>query len=193
MGITRLMNLLREKCPKSIKSVPLSHYTGQIFALDASMAMYQFLISTQTIKTSGFSIAELRDEEGNLTGHLLGLLNRTLMLMEHGIRPVWVFDGKPPEAKLNCLRGRKERKDNAEKEKDEAKDQGDLEKALKFANQTIRIDQKMTDDAKKLIKLLGIPVIEAPSEAEATCSILAKDKKVFAAATEDMDTICFGC
>jgi len=193
MGIKRLMNLLKEKCPKSIRSVPLSNYTGQIFALDASMAMYQFLISTQTIKTAGFSIAELRDEEGNLTGHLLGLLNRTLMLMEHGIRPVWVFDGKPPEAKMNTLRGRKEVKDNAEKEKDEAKDQGDMEKALKFANQTIRIDQKMTDDAKKLISLLGIPVIEAPSEAEATCSILAKDKKVFAAATEDMDTLCFGC
>ena len=186
------MNLLKEKCPKSIRSVPLSNYTGQLFALDASMAMYQFLISTQTIKT-GFSIAELRDEQGNLTGHLLGLLNRTLMLMEHGIRPVWVFDGKPPEAKMNTLRGRKEIKENAEKEKDEAKDQGDMEKALKFANQTIKIDQKMTDDAKKLISLLGIPVIEAPSEAEATCSILAKDKKVFAAATEDMDTLCFGC
>ena len=192
MGIKRLMNLLREKAPKSIKSVPLSNYTGQLFALDASMAMYQFLISTQTIKT-GFSIAELRDEQGNLTGHLLGLLNRTLMLMEHGIRPVWVFDGKPPEAKMNTLRGRKEIKENAEKEKDEAKDQGDMEKALKFANQTIKIDQKMTDDAKKLISLLGLPVIEAPSEAEATCSILAKDKKVFAAATEDMDTLCFGC
>ena len=192
MGIKRLMNLLREKAPKSIKSVPLSNYTGQLFALDASMAMYQVLISTQTIKT-GFSIAELRDEQGNLTGHLLGLLNRTLMLMEHGIRPVWVFDGKPPEAKMNTLRGRKEIKENAEKEKDEAKDQGDMEKALKFANQTIKIDQKMTDDAKKLISLLGIPVIEAPSEAEATCSILAKDKKVFAAATEDMDTLCFGC
>ena len=68
-----------------------------------------------------------------------------------------------------------------------------MEKALKFANQTIRIDDKMTDDAKKLIKLLGIPVIDAPSEAEATCSILARDKKVFAAATEDMDTLCFGC
>ena len=110
------------------KECPLSNYTGQLFALDASMAMYQFLISTQTIKTAGFSIAELRDEEGNLTGHLLGLLNRTLMLMEHGIRPVWVFDGKPPEAKMNTLRGRKEIKENAEKEKDEAKDQGDLEK-----------------------------------------------------------------
>ena len=194
MGITRLMMLLREKCPQSIKIRPLSHYTGQLFALDASMAMYQFLISTQSVnKTTGFSIAELTDPEGNLTGHLVGLLNRTLFLMEHGIRPVWVFDGKPPEAKVHVLRQRKERKENAEKEKDELKDEGKMEEALKFANQTIKISQKMTDDAKKLIKLLGIPIIEAPSEAEATCAILVKNKKVDVAATEDMDTLCFGC
>ena len=188
------MALLREKCPQSIKIRPLSNYTGQLFALDASMAMYQFLISTQTInKTTGFSIAELTDSEGNLTGHLVGLLNRTLFLMEHGIRPVWVFDGKPPEAKIHVLKQRKERKENAEKEKDELKDEGKMEEALKFANQTIKITQKMTDDAKKLIKLLGIPMIEAPSEAEATCAILVKNKKVDVAATEDMDTLCFGC
>ena len=186
------MTLLKEKCPQSIKSLPLKTYTGQIFSLDASLSMYQFLISTQQIK-SGFSIADLRDSEGNLTGHLLGIFNRTIMLMENGIRPVWVFDGKPPEAKKNVLKKRKEIKENAEKEKSEAKDEGDMEKALKFANQTIRIDKKMVEDAKKLIKLLGIPVIEAPSEAEATCSIMAKDKICYCACTEDMDTLCFGC
>jgi flap endonuclease-1 len=156
------------------------------------MAMYQFLISTQQIK-GGFSIADLRDAEGNLTGHLLGLYNRSIMLMENGIRPCWVFDGKPPDAKIFVLRKRKERKENAEREKSEAKDEGDMEAALKFANQTVKIDKKMTDDAKKLIKLLGLPVIEAPSEAEATCAILAKNKLVDCAATEDMDTLCFGC
>ena len=186
------MTLLKEKCPQSIKSLPLKTYTGQIFSLDASLSMYQFLISTQQIK-SGFSISDLRDSEGNLTGHLLGIFNRTIMLMENGIRPVWVFDGKPPEAKKNVLKKRKEIKENAEKEKSEAKDEGDMEKALKFANQTIKIDNKMVDDAKKLIKLLGIPVIEAPSEAEATCSIMAKDKICYCACTEDMDTLCFGC
>ena len=186
------MTLLKEKCPQSIKSLPLKTYTGQIFSLDASLSMYQFLISTQQIK-SGFSIADLRDSEGNLTGHLLGIFNRTIMLMENGIRPVWVFDGIPPEAKKNVLKKRKEIKENAEKEKSEAKDEGDMEKALKFANQTIRIDKKMVEDAKKLIKLLGIPVIEAPSEAEATCSIMAKDKICYCACTEDMDTLCFGC
>ena len=192
MGIFRLMTLLKEKCPECIKSLPLKSFTGQIFALDASLSMYQFLISTQQIK-SGFSISDLRDSEGNLTGHLLGLFNRSIMLMENGIRPIWVFDGKPPDAKRNVLMKRKEIKENAEKEKNEAKDEGNMEKALKFANQTIKIDKKMTDDAKKLITLLGIPLIEAPSEAEASCSILAKDKICFCACTEDMDTLCFGC
>ena len=192
MGITRLMNLLREKAPNAIKTVSLHTYTGHAFALDASMAMYQFLISTQQIK-SGFSIAELRDSNGNLTGHLLGLYNRSIMLMENGIKPVWVFDGKPPEAKSHVLKQRKQRKEDAEKGKSEAKDEGDMERALKLSNQTVKIDQQMTNDAKRLVQLLGLPMIEAPSEAEATCSILAKSGKVYAAATEDMDSLCFGC
>lgn len=46
--------------------------TGKIVACDASMAIYQFLIATQTMK-QGMGIGELRDEAGNLTGHLVGL------------------------------------------------------------------------------------------------------------------------
>ena len=186
------MNLLREKCPSCIRQVKLNQYIGQIFALDASMAMYQFLISTQTIKT-GWTISELKDKDGNLTGHLIGMYHRTLKLMECGIKPVWVFDGKPPEAKMNTLRGRKERKEDAKKNEEEAKDKGEMEEALKFANQTIRITPQMTADAKKMVTLLGVPMIEAPSEAEASCSILAKSQKANAAVTEDMDTLCFGC
>lgn len=192
MGITRLIALLKEKCPSSIKKKKLGAYVGQIFALDASMAMYQFLIATQQVKV-GWTIAELKDPEGNLTGHLLGLYNRSIMLMNHGIKPVWVFDGKPPEAKINVLRGRKEKKEDAKKGEEEAIDQGDMEKALKFANQTVRITEKMTEDAKKLINLMGLPVIQATSEAEASCSILAKSGKANVAATEDMDSLCFGC
>merc|ERR1712216_880792 len=38
----------------------------------------------------------------------------------------------------------------------------------------------------------GIPVVEAPSEAEATCAALCRDGKVYAAATEDADCLTFG-
>lgn len=51
----------------------------------------------------------------------------------------------------------------------------------------------MTEDAKKMIKLMGLPIIDAPCEAEAQCAIMTFDgSDVFAAATEDMDTLTFG-
>ncbi len=48
-------------------------------------------------------IGELRDAEGNLTGHLVGLFHRTIQFMENGVKPIWVFDGKPPELKAHVL------------------------------------------------------------------------------------------
>jgi len=38
---------------------------------------------------------------------------------------------------------------------------------------------------------MGVPYIIAPTEAEAQCAVLAKAGKVYAAASEDMDTLCF--
>jgi flap endonuclease-1 len=50
----------------------------------------------------------------------------------------------------------------------------------------------MTEDAKTLLRLMGVPVIEAPTEAEAQCAALAKAGEVHAAVSEDMDTLTFG-
>lgn len=48
------------------------------------------------------------------------------------------------------------------------------------------------EDARRLLKLMGVPVVEAPCEAEAQCAELVKTGKVFATATEDMDALTFG-
>ena len=45
---------------------------------------------------------------------------------------------------------------------------------------------------KHLLRLMGIPVVEAPGEAEAQCAELVKGGKVFATGTEDMDALTFG-
>lgn len=50
-------------------------------ALDASMSMYQFLVSTQGISSDSNFLTTLTDSEGNKTGHLLGLFNRTVLLI----------------------------------------------------------------------------------------------------------------
>ena len=110
---------------------------------------------------------ELKDADGNLTGHLVGLYHRTIQFMEAGVKPIWVFDGKPPDLKAKELDKRKELKQNAEEEKDKAMEAGDWEKAKQMAGRSIKITSEMMADAKKLVRLMGCPVIEAPCEAEA--------------------------
>ena len=48
------------------------------------------------------------------------------------------------------------------------------------------------EDAKKLVKLMGVPVISAPCEAEAQCAKLTTMGLAFGTATEDMDALTFG-
>jgi flap endonuclease-1 len=112
--------------------------------------------------------------------------------MENGIRPCWVFDGKPPEAKYKVLQERKKKKDNASDQMESAKEQGDTDRILKLAGQSVRVTPTMSEDAKTLIRLLGLPVVEAPTEAEAQCAVMAKAGIVYAVATEDTDCLTFG-
>ena len=55
----------------------------------------------------------------------------------------------------------------------------------------VRVTREHNAECKKLLKLMGVPYIDAPTEAEAQCAVLARGGKVYAAASEDMDTLCF--
>lgn len=62
--------------------------------------------------------------DGETTSHLMGTFYRTIRLIENGIKPVYVFDGKPPDLKAHQLDKRKERRDEAEKELQKATEAG---------------------------------------------------------------------
>ena len=157
------------------------------------MAIYQFLIATQSFSKMGVpGVSELKDAEGNLTGHLVGLFHRTVQFMENGVKPIWVFDGKPPDLKSKELEKRSLLKKAAEEQKETAIAEGDMERAKQMAGRSIRITPEMMADAKKLVQLMGVPYIEAPGEAEAQCAELCKMGLAFGTATEDMDALTFG-
>ncbi len=209
MGIKGLMKLLDEEAPGCYRETTLDTYLGRVVAIDASMQLYQFMIQIRAMSggNAGSGLAQqLTNADGEVTSHIHGFFTRSIRLMESGLKPVFVFDGKPPTLKGGILAKRKAQKEKAERDLAEAEAKlaeasetadaeardNAIEEANRLAKRSIHVTKEHNEDIKQLLKLMGIPVIEAPCEAEAQCAELCKKGKVFAIGTEDMDSLTFG-
>ncbi|KIO18056.1 hypothetical protein M407DRAFT_32266 [Tulasnella calospora MUT 4182] len=187
MGIKGLTALLVENAPAAIKDHEIKTLFGRKVAVDASMSIYQFLIA---VRSKDGEV--LTNEAGETTSHLMGFFYRTIRMVENGIKPAYVFDGKPPELKSGVLAKRFERRKEATEQGEEAKEVGTTEEVDRLSRRTVRVTKEHNAECQRLLKLMGIPCVVAPSEAEAQCAELARGGKVYAAGSEDMDTLTFG-
>src|SRR3989338_9725804 len=169
---------------KPIEIDELSHKT---IIVDTPLWLYQFLSSIR--QRDG---ALLEDSKGNVTSHLAGLISRVTNLIEKQIKLAFVFDGEPPALKRKTLEKRKEIKQEAQKEYEKAAEKGDEDLMKKYAQRTSRLTDCMIEEAERLIEALGLPVIQAPTEAEAQASHIVKKGDAFALATNDADALLFG-
>ncbi|KAF5739933.1 flap endonuclease 1-like isoform X5 [Tripterygium wilfordii] len=187
MGIKGLTKLLADNAPKAMKEQKFESYFSRKIAIDASMSIYQFLI---VVGRSGTEM--LTNEAGEVTSHLQGMFTRTIRLLEAGMKPIYVFDGQPPDLKKQELAKRYSKRADATEDLAAAVETGNKEDIEKFSKRTVKVTRQHNEDCKRLLKLMGVPVIEAPSEAEAQCAALCKLGKVYAVASEDMDSLTFG-
>ncbi len=165
----------------------LEAFGSRIVAIDAYNAIYQFL---STIRGSdGMPLSDIR---GNMTSHLSGLLYRNTNFLSLGIKPVWIFDGKPPSLKSAEIERRKAAKTDAAVKYERAIAEGNMEEARKYAQQTTSMKDSMVSQSKELLDLFGIPHIQAPSEGEATAAHLTATEHAWASASQDYDSILFG-
>lgn len=169
-----------------IKEIDLGFLNNKVLIVDSPMWLYQFLSS---IRQRDGSL--LTDSKGNVTSHLMGLMTRISNLSQQNIKLAFVFDGEPPKLKHLTLEKRKEIKIAAQKNFESAKEKNDVELMKKYASRTSRLTNEMIEEAKKLVEAFGLPIINAPSEAEAQASFIAKNNDAFAIATNDADALLF--
>src|SRR3989338_5253238 len=168
------------------REISLEELKNKKLAVDASQVLYQFLSSIR--QPDG---TPLMDSNENITSHLMGISTRIPSLIERNIRLAFVFDGKPPLLKIQEQEQREHRKQLAEKKLDEAKEEGDEELMLKYSKQSIRLNFRMIEESKELLKAFGLPVIQAPSEAEAQCSFMAEKGDVYGVVSTDYDSLLY--
>ncbi len=167
------------------KSTEIKALSGRWVAVDAFNTLYQFLsIIRQKDGTP------LMDSTGRVTSHLSGLLYRTTNLVEAGIKVVFVFDGDPHPFKAETLQERSEVREKAAADWEEARAQG--EDGFKYAQAASRINAEILDDARRLIKSMGLPFVQAPSEGEAQAAHMAAKGDVYIVGSQDYDALLFG-
>ncbi|MEM1618342.1 MAG: flap endonuclease-1 [Desulfurococcaceae archaeon] len=180
---------LKDLIPDNVKVVitDLRVLMGKVIAIDAYNALYQFLTAIR--QPDG---TPLMDSQGRVTSHLSGLFYRTINIVENGIKPVYVFDGVPPEIKAREIEKRKAVKEEATKKYEEALATGDLEAARRYAAMAAKLTEDMVKEAKNLLEAMGIPWVQAPAEGEAQAAYMAQVGDAYATTSQDYDSLLFG-
>ncbi|MBU0530283.1 MAG: flap endonuclease-1 [Candidatus Aenigmatarchaeota archaeon] len=170
------------------KEIKIEDLAGRMIGIDGYNILYQFL---STIRDR-FTGEPLRNSKGEITSHLSGLFYRTVKIVEAGIQPVYVFDGKPPEFKKKLIEERIKIRENAKDRWEEALKKGDVEEVRIASQGAVRLTSDMVDTAKKLLTAMGVAWIQAPSEGEAQLAVMASKGEIWASGSQDWDSLLFG-
>ena len=169
-------------------TIELADLRGRRLAVDAHGELYQFLALIRLPDGT-----PLKDAQGRITSHLSGLFYRTTRLIaDIGLELAFVFDGRPPAEKISEIARRRAVRERYEEEATAARQAGDLARAYSKSTMTSRLTADMIADAKELLRLMGLPIVEAPSEAEAQAAHIARRGDAWAAASKDYDALLFG-
>jgi flap endonuclease-1 len=172
----------------ALSEVRFEEVAGSVVAVDAHNWLYRYLTTTvkftreETYTTAG------GEEVANLVGVVQGLPK----FFEHDLVPVFVFDGGVTELKDDEVEARREARERAEKQRQEAEERGDAVAAARLEARTQRLTDVIHETTRELLELLDVPVVEAPAEGEAQASHMAIRGDVDYVGSEDYDTLLFG-
>lgn len=184
MGIKHLSNVIAKHAPGAVSKTSMASLAGQTIGVDASIVLYQHMVALR-----GHGRPELANANGDSTAHIHAIITKTLSLLRHGIVPVYVFDGEPPKLKQHTLTKRREVRQQAKTQLEQATDPATRTALLK---KTVSIGGRETKQCQDMLSALGVPFIVAPQEADSQLARLSMDGLVACVASEDMDLLTFG-
>ena len=172
----------------SIREVAFEELEGSVVAVDAHNWLYRYL--TTTVKWTNDGAYTTAD--GTEVANLIGIVQGLPKFFEHDLVPVMVFDGAVTDLKADEVAERREQRERAEKRQAAAKERGDAVEAARLEARTQRLTDTIQKTTRELLRLLDVPVVEAPAEGEAQCAHMAATGSVDYAGSEDYDTLLFG-
>ena len=198
MGIRNIKTLINKYSPTSIRKISLKDLSNKKIAIDVSIYLYKYKYGKGNDEVKYF---------------LTSFLKQINHLNNFNITPIYIFDGKPPKEKNECIDDRRntkkqkyERMENLEEKIESITTQiptiekekkhiyinnvKEMKKEMNKIKMSI-IHIKQTDIIllKEMFDLLGIEYYQADTEAEIICSRLVRNNYVYGALSDDTDLL----
>jgi len=175
MGIKYLNNyLLRHVSIQSIYKLNVSECKNKTIVIDTSIYIYEYV------------------KNNELEYSFIKMIN---MFKDYNIKPIFVFDGKPPKEKYDLLNQRKVIKHRAEQKYNLLKTQplSTISELEYLKSQMTRITHNDINKVKEILLLNDIQIIQADTESDIVCANMVINNEAWACLTNDMDMFIYGC
>ncbi|WP_049925149.1 flap endonuclease-1 [Halopiger goleimassiliensis] len=170
-----------------IEEIPFSDVEG-VVAVDAHNWLYRYL--TTTVKWTDSSIYTTAD--GTEVANLVGIVQGLPKFFENDVTPVMVFDGGPSELKEDEIESRREQRRSYEEQLEVAREEGDEVAIAQLESRTQRLTPTIQETSRELLRLLDVPIVEAPAEGEAQAAHMVRRGDADYVGSEDYDALLFG-
>jgi flap endonuclease-1 len=182
MGIKNLMKIIKKFAPECIIEKSILDYENKILSIDANLLIYRSVLGVQK---HGSDIINVDKP----VTHLHTLISKISGFLKYNITPIFVFDGHFPLIKDQTIKNRSEYKKEMVKKFNAATTTKDK---VKYFVRKSRVTTAQFNECKTLIKLCGLPIIEAKGEADVVCAYLSHINLVSDVVSDDMDLLLFG-
>lgn len=170
-----------------IEEIPFDDIEG-VVAVDAHNWLYRYL--TTTVKWTNSDAYTTAD--GTEVANLVGIVQGLPKFFENDVTPVMVFDGGPSELKTDEIESRREQRRSYEAQLETAREEGDEIAIAQLESRTQRLTPTIQETSREVLRLLDVPIVEAPAEGEAQAAHMAKRGDADYVGSEDYDALLFG-
>lgn len=206
MGIKYINKYLKDNFEHIFRIVPLKKFRGLRLGIDISIFTYKYMSPAidQALNASNLIDDGLNEEMiTEIFSSSIG--NFIIKLMNNGIIPVFVFDGKShPLKDQYAKKDRAEKRDLAQQELNQVlndlknmdpllRDINMYSKLKKLYKQTYRPKSEHYKFLKKFLKQIGIKYYQAKTEADEVLGYLSRNGIVDVIYSDDSDQYAHGC
>lgn len=184
MGILRFASFFTEQFTNPLNTHHVNEYRGCTVIVDTIQRLMKQCIGKLSNGEESY------DANGKSNIHLVSLLSTATYLLNIGINPIFVFDGKAPKEKYYTINNRRMIREKAQEKCSVIVDKTSKE-YIKNSKKSFHFTHEQLEDMKTLLTLMGIKYVVAIGEADQQCAALSAFYNA-PVITDDTDILVFG-